>query len=134
MLFVFHLIVYFGHACDRGLYFIFMFRHLGWVDHMSPMLQKLCMEYWQFPWQMVTMWIFICQRSYSGTNIYMLFYELFLTDTGLVVAVVFCLEFSFTSLRALGFDCLQKLHREFASKLLALSPNISKSMEKNDVL
>ena len=58
----------------------------------------------------------------------MLFYELFLTDTGLVVAVVFCLEFSFTSLRALGFNCLQQVHREFALKLFALSHNIRKAM------
>ena len=61
-----------------------------------------------------------------------MFYELFLTDTGR--AVVFFLEFSFTSLRAIGSACLQKVHREFASKLFALSNNIKKAMEMHEDL
>ncbi|MBA0764723.1 hypothetical protein Gotri_014019 [Gossypium trilobum] len=61
-------------------------------------------------------------------------YELFLTDTVIPLLVVFCLEFLFTSLRALGFDCLQKVHREFASKLFALYRNIRKAMERHEDL
>ncbi|KAA3485507.1 Protein grpE [Gossypium australe] len=61
-------------------------------------------------------------------------YELFLTDTVIPLLVVFCLEFLFTSLKALGFDCLQKVHREFASKLFALYRNIRKAMERHEDL